>query len=152
MNFQLNFTISEQKEKEFLNFLINDCNCDVLKGYSEDTNFKISPDVPLSLLLYLITPNECVNTLSVESINDDNINGNYGIRPFDENGDCLPLIRYERFGDLFRIYAGTASMPADIKANIKNILTKIKKGVKANASSHYRDGTPFLGITIYDVT
>ncbi len=151
MNFQLNFTISPQKEKEFFAFLSNECDCNILKGYGRDNNFSVDIQETPTLLLYVIVPQSFANTVRIEAVSDQELDANFSIYPFDENGCNAPFIRYERFEGLYRIYAGISTMGGQGKTAVKAILKKIKQWVKANATSHYREGTLFCGITVYEL-
>ncbi len=151
MNFQINFTISKDKEKELFSFLNEQCNCNILKGYSENTDFQINICEEPCLLLYLIVPQNYVDAIRAEPIDNSDLDANFCIYPFDENGNNLPFIRYERDEGLYRIYAGTSTMYGQGKVTVNAVLKKIKQWIKTNSVSHYRDGTPFCGITIYDI-
>ena len=151
MNFQLNFTISPQKEKALFAFLSNECDCTILKGYGVDKNFSVDICEEPSLLLYVIVPQIFANVVRIESVCDQELSANFSIYPFDENGCNFPLIRYERFEGLYRFYAGVSAMDGQGKTTIKAILKKIKQWITTNATSHYREGTPFCGITIYEL-
>ena len=154
MGFQINFTVSDEKEREFFDFLGNDCSCNILRGYSEDRDFSIDVSEIPSLPLYLIVPSACADNFRIEPFEDIDINAKFCISPFDENGDFyLPLIRYDRFDEPYRrIYADLSTVPADGKEQIKEILAKIKKWIKSNAKSHYHEWLPIFGITVYYVS
>lgn len=151
MNFQLNFTISPQKEKELFAFLVKECDCSILKGYSVDKDFVINTYDEPSLYLYMIVPKKFVEAVRVEPCYEQEFGANFSIYPFDENGNNFPLIQYERFEELYRIYAGTYTMYGQHKVAIKIILKKVKQWIKANAKSNKREGTWYCGITVYDV-
>lgn len=152
MNFQLNFTISHQKEKELFAFLVKECDCSILKGYGTDKDFTVDICNEPSLYLYVIVPRNFVDIIRIDPCCNQELGANFSIYPFDENGYNFPLIRYERFEGLYRIYAGVSTMGGQGKTAIKAILKKIKHWVKINAASHYREGTPFCGITVYELT
>ncbi len=152
MNFQLNFTSSPQKERELLAFLVNECDCTILKGYGEDKNFSVNIQEAPSLHLYVIVPQSYANIVRIEAVCNQDLGANFSVYPFDENGCNFPLIRYERFEDLYRMYAGISTMDSQSKTAIKAILKRIKQWVKTNATSRRREGTPFCGITVYNLT
>ena len=151
MNFKLNFTISPQKEKELFAFLVKECDCSILKGYSDDKDFTVDVCDEPSLYLYAIIPSKFVDVVRVEPCCNQELGSNFSIYPFDESGNNFPLIRYERIGNLYRIYAGTFNMHGQYKAQIKVILKKIERWIKANAKDHKREGSWYCGLTIYDV-
>lgn len=152
MNFQLSFTISPPKEKELFAFLLNECDCIILKGYGADKDFSVDIQEDFSLPLYVIVPQSFANVVRIESVCDQEFSATFSIYPFDENGGNFPLIRYERFEGLYRFYAGVSTMDGQGKTAIKAILKKIKQWITTNATSHCREGTPFCGITIYKLT
>ncbi len=151
MNSQINFTISPQKEKALFSFLSEECSCSILKGYGKDRDFSVDILESPSLLLYFIVPQDFTNYVTIVSIRDESLDADFGIYPFDENANNLPLIRYERFGDIFRIYAGTSNMDSQGKAEVKSVLKKVKQWLKSNADSQKREGSPFCGITVYEI-
>ena len=151
MNFQLNFTISPQKEKELFTFLAKECNCNILKGYSVDKDFTVDICDEPTLNLYVIVPKNFTDSVCRKPVYDQESGANYSIYPFDENGNNFPLIRYERFEELYRIYGGTATMHGQYKSEIRIILKKIKNWIKENAKNNKREGTWYCGINIYDV-
>lgn len=151
MNFQINFTISKDKEKELFSFLTEKCNCSILKGYSENTDFQINVCEEPSLPLYLIIPQNYLNAIRIEPVNNSDLNANFFIYPLDENVNNLPFIRYERDDELYRIYAGTSTMYGQGKKTVNAVLKKIKQWIKENAKHRERNGTPFCGITIYTI-
>ena len=151
MNFQLNFKISPQKEKELFAFLSKECDCSILRGYGVDKNLSVDICEDPSLYLYIIAPRGVDDIVRIEPVYDGQLGANFIICPLDEFGRNLPLIQYERTEGPYRIYAGTSTMRSPGKAAVHLILHKIKRWVKANANSQKRDGTWFCGITIYDV-
>lgn len=151
MNSQINFIISPQKEKELFAFLSQECCCNILKGYGNDRDFSVDINESPSLLLYFIVPQDFSNYVQIVPIREESLDADFGIYPFDENANNLPLIRYERFGDVYRIYAGTSNMDSQGKTEIKAVLKKAKQWLKANADSQKREGSPLCGITVYEI-
>lgn len=151
MGFQINFTISDEKEREFFDFLINDCDCSILRAYSDDKDFSIDFSKPLSEPAYLIMPKSHTDNFQIEPCDINESNAKFCISPLSADGYFSPIIQYERYDGLYRIYASSSAMSADGKAQIKEILAKIKRWIKSNAKSHYREGSLICGITIYDV-
>lgn len=151
MNFQLNFTISPQKQKELFVFLTKECDCTILKGYGADKNFSVDIQEDLSLSLYVIVPQSFVKVVRIKSTCDQELDAKFGIYPFDKKGRGFPLVQYERSEGIHRIYADVSTMEVQGKTAIKVILKKIKQWIKTNAASHYREGTPSCGITVYEL-
>jgi len=152
MDKQINFTITPEKEKELINFVINECNCRMLLPFLNGEKAVVEEGESLSLPAYYIYPNACELPLNYECGID--IDGSQkqmlsttleGYVP-----NFYPFIQYNRLFDEDNILYGRfycTFLSQEYNVILKHLYTKLKKWVKHNSKK--KDGS--FGMAIYTV-
>ena len=143
MNFQLNFFISKEKEKELFDFVRE--TCQIVHAYSAEPDLFLKPDEDICKLKYLFVPKEYSDDITIIEDKEQIIEGGkYVVYPMNAYLEYGPYIEYERFEDGYRIYANVTRMRSTYLKRVKFILALLKKWVRAHAVS-----VKYVGIRVY---
>lgn len=91
---QISFVISGETESEFLNYIVDECDCQIYRLLVDNRNETFTVGQKVEDYCYFIKPNSILCNVNYERSEDTP--GKFEICPFDEGFNLLPFVQYER--------------------------------------------------------
>ena len=139
---QISFVISGETESEFLNYIVDECDCQIYRLLVDNRYETFTVGQKVEDYCYFIKPNSILCNVNYERSEDTP--GKFKICPFDEEFNLLPFVQYERtLNDdcelPFRLYVSD-NINRKYKSALKSTYKKLSEWIKKNSVSVEKDG------------